>query len=182
MNNKLILIIVLVSLLTLGVILFFRKRIVDYVLAGQNEEYLKELHIEARPIFEKFIKAVLEETGFGLIITSGDRSFAKQASLDASESIAAPAGLSYHNYGMAIDANAIKGTTWLKKSSSKQAWVNSGIPAIAKRFGIVWLGENTTDRVHFHYAVKGLTTQQLLAKAKQQFGSIENIKGNEVIV
>ena len=91
-------------------------------------------------------------------------------------------GYSTHNYGLAIDMNAQKGATWLRKESPKQDWINSGIPAIAKKHNLIWGGEaftNYYDPIHFHLA--GYNTTQLLANATKQFGSnAQKIIGNQV--
>ncbi len=82
---------------------------------------------------------------------------------------------------MALDINAQKGTTWLRKASTDNAWLSSGIIDIADRMGLRWGGRfnGYPDRVHFDM-MKFYNITQLKNLALQQFGSLENAQGNQI--
>jgi hypothetical protein len=152
---------------------------ITIVLKAEQESFIRDLHPKYQGVFRRFI-ADVEATGWSVIITSGYRSFARQAELRAQDSRNGQPGLSLHNYGLAIDINAQKGTTWLRKRSSKAAWEASGIVKIAERYGLRWGGNFSGyhDPVHFDTGQRGA---DLLAIARQQFGSNPaNIQGNKI--
>jgi hypothetical protein len=155
---------------------------VSYVLNAQQEAFIRDLHPQYQNLFRAFIKRVQDETGYTVIATSGYRSFGKQQDLKNENASNASPGYSLHNYGLSLDLNAVKGNVWLRKSTPKAAWLNSGIVAIAKSMGLEWGGEIFStyyDPVHFQ--VPGYNTATLFARAKQMFGSDPyKIIGNQV--
>lgn len=153
---------------------------IEIVLSPVQELHIATLNTKAQVVFRKFIDAVSNETGYTCLITSSFRDFSKQENLDSS--IKANVGFSYHNYGFAIDTNWILGAYRLTSKSTKAQWQNSGIPAIAKRFGLRWGGDFTKiDIVHFDYPL--FTTANLYALALAQMGYEKASKnGNNVIV
>ena len=151
-------------------------------LSAKQENFIKDLHPQVQNKFRKLIDDIQKKTGWEMIITSGYRDFAKQASLKRQNPKNARAGYSEHNYGIALDMVAKKDGERLYKSSSKGKWLETGIPQIAKSMGFRWGGDfaNYHDPVHF-----GLghiyDTKKLLAQAEQRFGTDpNNIRGNEV--
>lgn len=154
---------------------------IQSVLSIQQESYLSDLHPAVRDKFRQFINEVQQKTGYTIIVTSGYRSFQKQAQLYAENNKNAPPGGSPHNYGLALDINAQKGTTWLRKASTENAWLSSGIIDIADRMGLRWGGRfnGYPDRVHFDM-MKFYNITQLKNLALQQFGSLENAQGNQI--
>jgi hypothetical protein len=80
-----------------------------------------------------------------------------------------------HNFGLAIDINVLYKGKWLKKSTSKSDWIESGIVDIAKRVGLKWGGDyiNYHDPIHFEF--KGLTIKELKVLKEQQ-----QVEGNKV--
>lgn len=150
----------------------------NILLKANQESYVREMHPEVQNKFRAFIKEV-EDSGWTVIPTSGYRDFQKQLSLWRQNSSNARPGKSHHNYGLALDINASKGTQYLRKSSSESAWVNSGIPAIAKKHGISWQYAFGSYKDPIHFYVKH-DTSKLLQRAIAKFGSEENIIGNQV--
>ncbi len=155
---------------------------VDYLLSAEQEAYIKNLHPVAQPRFRKFISEVQQQTGYRIIITSGNRSFGEQAFLYAQNKKNARPGFSFHNYGMALDVNAQKGTTWLRKASAKSAWLDSGIIDIAQNNGLRWGGNFSgyADNVHFDLG-NDYNTTTLYNMAVAQYGNDpDDIKGNQI--
>ena len=160
------------------------RQAVDYVFTTEQESYLEELHQDGERDFRLLIKEIEEETGYKVIITSGYRSFAKQAELDRQNGKNANPGYSYHNYGLAIDINAVKPGTWLRKSTSIELWEASGIPEIIRNNGFRWGGDFKSyyDPVHIDLPLEKVAT--LKRYAELQFGSgsnWNNYQGNKVI-
>lgn len=165
-----------------GAMIFGIYLLRNAIFGAEQMAYLRKLNPKAKKTFRDFIKRVKKETGYRIIITSGYRTFAKQSELNKANSSNAKAGRSFHNYGMAIDINAVKGTKWLRKSSSRGAWVDSNIINIAKEMGLRWGGDFSGyyDPVHFDLGNK-YSTSELLKKAEARFGTNpNNIKGNLV--
>lgn len=150
----------------------------NIVIKAEQEKFVKDLHPAVQNKFRAFIKAC-EDSGWTIICTSGYRDFQKQYQLWKSNPSNAKPGKSHHNYGLALDINATRAGAWLRKSSSEKAWLNSGIPAIAKKFGLSWQYRfgSYVDPVHFYYKVD---TNKLLQKGIAQFGSESKIVGNKV--
>lgn len=189
-NHKTLLIIAIsLAVAAVGLILYsknktFEKFIdtvsgLNLILSAQQELYIKDLHPSYQNKFRQFIKAI-EATGWKVVITSGYRSFEKQAQLKKENSKNAAAGRSKHNYGMAIDINAQSGSKILRKASSKESWTNSGIPGIAEKMGLKWGGSfaNYWDPIHFEIP---LSMDLLVSQAQKQFGSDpKKVQGNRV--
>jgi hypothetical protein len=157
------------------------------ILTSQNlsseSQIINGLHPVARKKFIEFLN-VLRKNGYMITLTSGYRSFQKQKKLreqfDRGEiPAAARPGLSYHNYGLAIDINMERAGKQYKLHTLKEDWERTGVPEVARRLGLRW-GGTFNDNVHFDYPIA--TTAVLLEKAKRQFGSVEVARGNEVII
>lgn len=169
-------------LLLIAVVILFRKRIFVMVLKPQQEIYISELHEKAKPIFRKFISRIENETDYNVILTDGYRTFAEQAQQHEIDPRNPEAGQGYHPYGMGIDINASNGTTYLRKSTPKQLWIDSGIPKIAQEMNLRWGGNfsNYYDPVHFDLG-NYFNISMLYNLAIAQFGTgWDNIKGNEI--
>ncbi len=177
--------------LSAGVIYVFRKKIksavkdvVNYVFSKEQEAFLKELHPKYQTVFRKFIADVEKNTNYKVLITSGFRSFAKQAQLHITDG-GAKSGKSLHNYGMGVDINLVskKGGAMLKKASSSEDWKKTGVVDIAKKYGLEWggggnFGSSNHDPVHFQVADQSV--DKLYANAIKQFGNEKNVIGNRV--
>lgn len=103
--------------------------------------------------FIAFINAI-NRAGYWVYITSGgSRSYAEQARLRRINTNNALPGTSKHGKGAAIDINIINKQTGehYKKHTSKEKWIDTGVPEIAKSLGIKWGGDfaNYEDNVHF---------------------------------
>lgn len=169
----------IITIATLGFTYFIVTRV---GLNAQQWSYIRRLNPKAKQKFKDFIKAIEDGLGYSVIITSGYRTFEKQQSLYDSGQTTARGGRSYHNYGMAIDINAVKLGTWLRMGSSKIAWEESGIPQLAKNMGLRWGGDfsNFYDPVHFDLG-NDYNLNDLEQTAYQLYGqNPSDIKGNRV--
>lgn len=152
-------------------------------LRAELELHIQQLHPLVQNKFRALI-AEFEQRGYKVEIISSYRSFAKQASLYAAGQTPAPAGSSYHNFGMAIDINVTKDGTRYNMQSGRAAWLETGLPAEAEARGFDWGGRfggyysARGDSVHFQYTM-GYSTQALRQKAYLQFGT-NNIQGNRL--
>lgn len=149
---------------------------------------LNILHDKAKETFAKFVAEAEAKTGWKVLITSSYRDFAHQVRLKQENQKNATPGLSWHNYGLAIDINLTKGNKRVKKADSRATWESTGVPQIAAKYGLFW-GVNIPnyhDPVHFDMSpfIKNkynLDTKDLLAKAKEQFGyDPYKIQGNKI--
>ena len=123
---------------------------------------LPDIHPDARNTFEYFFKE-LEETykGYYITLNSTGRSIEKSIELYEKDNKNAKPGRSLHNYNASIDINLtdrVTGKTLLKETTktSKADWINSGLPDIAKKYGIGWGGDfsNYWDPVHFYFDIE----------------------------
>lgn len=110
----------------------------------QNEKRLaeiKQFDAASYTVFKAFIEDVEAKTAWRVLIVSGYRNEKSQAILKKINPKNAKAGQSKHNFGKAIDMSVFKssnfGVTWLSKSSSKKAWENSQITAVAQINAVV---------------------------------------------
>jgi len=140
------------------------------VADAQSEAMIKELHPKFRNLARAFVNRVKKKLGYTVFLTSGYRSFAKQQELYNQNQQNARPGYSSHNYGFAMDVNVKdkNGNIFLRKNSSDDQWIKSGVLDVAKELGLKWGGGGTfgsyNDRVHFFITPKGKTTDVLLAE------------------
>ncbi|GIV32656.1 MAG: hypothetical protein KatS3mg031_0191 [Chitinophagales bacterium] len=172
------------TLLLLSAALAPRDKLISSVLSMFNAnitEHLQQLHPAVRDRFARLIHA-WQQAGWKVIITSSYRSLDKQRRIARSSPVAAQ-GLSWHNFGMAIDVNLLKGVTWLRMASPKATWLASGVVDTAKQMGFRWGGDfSNYDPVHFDTG-NDFDRQKLYATALQQFGNDpDNFKGNQVLI
>lgn len=99
-----------------------------------------------------FVKDIETKLGYKVTITSGVRSYQKQAALKKQDARNAAAGNSAHEYGNAIDIVLSKGGKTINKNSSPLQWKASGVTQLAKKHGLNWGGnfKNYYDPVHFY--------------------------------
>lgn len=176
----------LIALLLVSVVLFVKRKkikqvateIKDVTLSAANKKFIDELNPSVKEKFARFIYEIKNTLGNDVIITSGYRSFKKQAELDKQNNKNAAAGFSLHNYGHAIDINVRHKGKWLRKKDTDEAWNKTGVPQLAKKFGFRWGGDFKTyqDPVHFD---SGADAEKLFYLAKAQFAGKEII-GNLV--
>jgi hypothetical protein len=116
-------------------------------IAGVNEDYSTK--------FTHFVEAIEKETDWKVEIISGLRTKEEQIQLKRNNPRNAAVNKSRHVLGRAVDLNLYKRNGFrfirLKKSNSKGSWIATGIPEIAKRYGLLWGGtyRNYHDPVHF---------------------------------
>jgi hypothetical protein len=148
----------LITIVIVGLLLFFYFPIEDFYHNRQNEQALldiKRVNPESYETFKAFIHHIEATTDWEVQIISGYRDKAQQAELKKKNRKNAPAGKSKHNMGKAIDINVVQKNLFsskrLLKSSSKQQWEASEITAIAKFYNLHWGGDfkNYHDPVHF---------------------------------
>lgn len=187
----------------------------NIILSAQQESFISNLNVSpgVQDKFRALIDAITK-SGWQVILTSGYRDFAAQAVQHAADSKNAAPGLSAHDYGMAIDINAKNIATGkqLMKASTKQEWLDSGIPQLAKSMGFKWGGydseaeyqsafegikspfhtiiarkkENKSQFAGYydpvHFEIP-INTTALLAQGKAQFGSdVTQIQGNQILI
>jgi hypothetical protein len=125
----------------------FRNRSEIHDIAGLNEDYATR--------FNHFVEDIEKETNWKVQIISGLRSREEQNQLKRNNPRNAAVNKSRHVLGRAIDLNLYKRSGFqferLKKSSSKASWLATGVPEIAKRYGLLWGGtyHHYHDPVHF---------------------------------
>lgn len=159
------------------------KVIVNYAFSKEQNLFLDELHPDYRDVFKKFIAEIETTTPYKVLVTSGNRTFQKQAQLHKENSSNAKAGKSMHNYGLAIDINLVskKDGSLIRKSDSSETWEKTGVVNIAKKLGLTWGGKGQFgsyhDPVHFEIDKDG---SKLYAQAIKQFGIESKVIGNQV--
>jgi hypothetical protein len=141
----------------------------------KNKTEVNRLHPQFRDDIKEFFSWIEKNTPYSIIVTSGYRTFEKQAQLYRENNNNAKAGKSNHNYGFAIDINLRNKQTGaqLKKASSKSKWLATGIPQQAKKMGLDWGGDfnNYHDPIHFFKANMPSTTQMY---ALHQAGKVDS--------
>lgn len=119
------------------------------------ENILQDINITARLSFERFFEEIESKyKGYTIQINAIGRSIQKSEELQNENSKNASPGKSTHNYNSAVDMNVFLPTgEMLKKKGSRVAWINSGIPDIATKYGLRWGGifADYEDAVHFDY-------------------------------
>jgi len=116
-------------------------------IATLNKDYSKR--------FEHFVEDIERETDWKVSIISGLRSKEEQIQLKRDNPRNAAVNKSRHVLGRAIDLNLYKRNGFkfilLKKSSSKALWMKTGVPEIARHYGLLWGGTYRFyhDPVHF---------------------------------
>lgn len=157
------------------------------LLRDSLEFFINELHRSYKNHFRAFINEFeTKYPQYRVLITSGYRSFAKQAGLKRQNANNARPGYSMHNYGLAIDINIVSAsnpnTIIARMNSADSVWRDTGILSIANKYGLTWGGtfNNYSDRVHFGLD-KTFDSGMLLELAKRQFGAdVNNIIGNRL--
>jgi hypothetical protein len=149
-----------------------------------NVEHLATLNIEKISLFLKFLNRVKKELGYEVIITRSYCSIFHQNELHKANKSNSTGGLSSHQYGFALDVNFIKGTTHLKKATSKRVWEASGIPQIAKECELRWGGDFDSygvngDNIHFDCVKPGDTTRWFNYLKKTYPNTYETFEANK---
>jgi D-alanyl-D-alanine carboxypeptidase len=153
----------------------------------EQRKFLDMLHADAKPTFYDFINRANRLAGVSKIqITSSYRTFEHQARLvQELGNMAAAVGTSPHNYGLAVDMVVWhQGRRLGNSSGTKAQWIASGVPALAKSYGMTWGGDFTThpfDPVHFDLVKKlGVSTRTLMRKGLAMYGTADKVQGNKI--
>ncbi len=119
-------------------------------LHQHNREKLKQLG-QNQEAFAELIQTIHRETPYLVYVTSGYRSTEHQRQLYKVNSKNARPGTSPHEHRRAIDINLIGVRGYVRKADSKETWLKTGVPQIAKKLGFRWGGnfKYYHDPVHF---------------------------------
>ena len=116
---------------------------------------ISETNKDCADRFNQFITDIEKETNWKVEIISGLRSKEAQIQLKKDNPRNASVNKSRHVLGRAVDLNLYKRVGFqfviLKKANSKATWLATGVPEIAKKYGLLWGGtyKNYHDPVHF---------------------------------
>jgi len=130
--------------------------------------------------FIAFINAI-NRKGYWVSITplGANRTYIQQAALKRANPNNADPGHSKHESGRAIDITLIDKRTGEvhSKNSSKERWIATGVPAIAKSLGLRWAGGDGSfgkyiDRVHFE--IKDNLNDQTVSQSLYEQLEFEN--------
>ncbi len=116
---------------------------------------IAESNEESASIFKHFISDIEQETSWKVEIISGLRSKEAQIQLKRDNPHNAAVNKSRHVLARAVDLVLYKREGFriiqLRKASSKASWLETKVPEIAKRYGLLWGGtyKNYHDPVHF---------------------------------
>lgn len=158
----------------------------DTLLRPSLEAFIQNLHYQYQSNFRNLISTFeTQNSQYQILITSGYRSWAEQATLKAQNSSNASPGYSLHNYGLACDVNITdqNGNIVCSKSSPPSTWIATGWIALAKGLGFTWGGTSFGeyyDSVHIGYD-NNFDKNVLRTMAILQFGSnTASIQGNKL--
>lgn len=122
-------------------------------MSASNELHLMNLMCTVRGRFKALLKAI-QDAGYETIITSSYRSDAHQRKLFQkykAQKSGRAAKNSKHPLRIAIDINLKKGDKYWRKTTTRDKWVATGVPLLAKGLGFRWGGDfsGNYDPVHF---------------------------------
>jgi hypothetical protein len=140
-----------------------------------NQNKLSELNEIAIPVFSEFFDRIQTELFCDIKVNAVYDSYAyslKLHNIDSRNPI-----FNFHEFGIAVDFNAIKDGVTYFKNDDVEKWVKIGIPKLATELNIRWGNfRSYRDLVHFDLAsrFKGTDVYDVLNKmvalAKKQFG------------
>jgi D-alanyl-D-alanine carboxypeptidase/Family of unknown function (DUF5715) len=148
----------LATLISILILTLIGNKVRVWNIHRENNRELEEIastEPQSGVIFKNFIAEIESKTDWNVAINSGLRSEDEQVELKKKNSKNATPERSKHVKGKAIDINLYqKGwipRNFLKKSDTKAAWEKTGVPDLAKQFGLKWGGDFKTyhDPVHF---------------------------------
>ena len=182
--NKWYILVFIVVAIIIGFYLKDARKKYPNVTAKQRE-MIETLHPSVKTDFYRWANECQKNKDVVLEFTSAYRSYLKQKSLQKSAGkIAANAGTSPHNYGLAIDTVVYYKGKRLGLAASKSEWLKSGVPQVARKLSMTWGGDFvnwTYDPVHFDVCKKyGIKPSLMFAAGKKIFGSPEKIIGTKI--
>ena len=116
---------------------------------------ISETNKDCADRFDHFITDIEKETDWKVEVISGLRTKEAQIQLKRDNPRNASVNKSRHVLGRAVDLNLYKRVGFqlviLKKANSNVSWLATGVPEIAKKYGLLWGGtyKNYHDPVHF---------------------------------
>ncbi len=131
-------------------VIYFFSKLFERQEITNIESHLKKLAPAIRWKFESFITDV-KRLGFTPVIRESVRSYSQQKIYYSQDKRNAQPGKSLHEIGFAIDMDLHKNNIIYSKRTNRNAWINTGIPALAKKYGIRWGGnfKGYPDNNHF---------------------------------
>lgn len=121
---------------------------------GVNAKHLSKLDPSVRKNFERFLNGIIA-LGYTPIIRDSKRTYEQQAYYYKKDKRNAKPGHGKHETGEAIDLDIYKnGKLVLTKSTPDVRWIFSGIPTVAKKYGIGWGGDfkGYPDNNHYYFS------------------------------
>ena len=121
-------------------------------LFGRTGNKIKGLSNSASKRFAGFFDE-LKQLGYTIIIRDAVRSYEEQEYYYKKDKRNAKPGTSDHETGNALDFDIYINGKVLSKKTPKALWMNTGVPTIAKKYGISWGGnfKGYPDNNHFYF-------------------------------
>ena len=120
-----------------------------------NCHHLKSLRPSVRKNFTYFLEDA-KKLGYYAVISSSERTYEEQEYYYKKDKRNAKPGTSDHEEHKAADIDFYdkNGKLILTKKTLKTSWLKSGLPQLAKEYGINWGGtfKNYADNNHFYYS------------------------------
>jgi hypothetical protein len=163
-------------------IFFLFRRRNNVVLSPDNESFISKLHPLVRNKFRNFVSEVEAKTGHKVVATSSHRGYDKSIYIwntNPQVQACCRVGYDYHFYGLALDMVLVSPTgQYLGLGTPKQTWENTGIRAIARKYGMRWGIDfyGYYDPVHFDIPL--YSVNDMANRAIQKYGSIQATADN----
>ena len=140
------------DIILIGFILLIIYYLTRPIANNSNEAHIQKMDASVRDTVRKFLKEV-ESLGYTPKIIDSTRTYEQQAYYKRLDKRNASAGHSSHETGNAFDIKIYKGKQVLTKGTAKNIWIASGIPEIAKYYGMRWGGnfKGYPDNNHFDF-------------------------------
>jgi D-alanyl-D-alanine dipeptidase len=141
----------LILIAAIVLIIYYLTRPLNRV-SDENEAHIQKMDASIRNNVRAFLKEV-EALGYTPKIIDSTRTYQQQAYYKKLDKRNASAGHSSHETGNAFDIKIYKGKQVLTKGTPKNIWTASGIPEIAKYYGMRWGGnfKGYPDNNHFDF-------------------------------
>lgn len=140
------------DLITIAIILLLVYWLTRPLKRRTNEAHVQSMAPSVRGTVRAFLRDI-EALGYTPKIRDSVRTYQQQAAYKRQDSRNAAPGHSSHETGIAIDMDLYKGGRVFSKRTPRNAWVNTGVPALAKKYGIRWGGNfrGYPDNNHFDF-------------------------------
>lgn len=142
----------LVNLIFILFVIYFLSEVLKRCKG--NCQHIKSLRPSVRKNFAYFLEDAKKQGYYG-VITSSERSYQEQEYYYKKDKRNAPPGSSSHELKKAADIDFYdkNGKLLLTKSTSRFTWLKTGLPKLAKEYGLDWGGtfKNYADNNHFYY-------------------------------